>query len=142
MPAKHCPVVPAAVTPTALPALPNKIPLAVKVVAPVPPFPTGRVPVTSLAKSTLVPRVASKEPALLTRPVPVRSVRESPLIVNVSPVWMVKSPLSVVSPATLRVPPRELLPALTVKLFVPVTVVTPLRLTAPEPVAKLPELAD
>ena len=31
---------------------PNKIPPSVSVVAPVPPFPTGRVPVTSAAKST------------------------------------------------------------------------------------------
>jgi len=41
-----------AVTATADVLLPTRMPLAVKLVAPVPPFPTGRVPLTPVAKAT------------------------------------------------------------------------------------------
>ena len=39
--------------------------LEVMLVAPVPPFATGSVPVTSEARSTDVPRVVSREPAVI-----------------------------------------------------------------------------
>jgi len=41
-----------AVTATALVLFPTKIPLAVKLVAPVPPFPTGNVPLTPVSRAT------------------------------------------------------------------------------------------
>jgi len=41
-----------AVTATALVLLPTRIPLAVKEVAPVPPLPTGKVPLTPVASAT------------------------------------------------------------------------------------------
>jgi len=41
-----------AVTAMADVPFPTRIPLAVKVVAPVPPFPTGRVPLTPVARAT------------------------------------------------------------------------------------------
>ena len=56
-PRKSCPLVPAAVTWTAEVPFPITTPLEVRVVAPVPPLPTGRVPVTSVVRSTDVPSV-------------------------------------------------------------------------------------
>jgi hypothetical protein len=41
-----------AVTATADAVFPTRIPLAVKLVAPVPPFPTGNVPLTPVARAT------------------------------------------------------------------------------------------
>jgi len=41
-----------AVTATADVLLPTRIPLAVRLVPPVPPFPTGRVPLTPVARAT------------------------------------------------------------------------------------------
>ena len=49
------PGVGAAVTLIAPPAFPKSRPLVVNVVTPVPPLPTGKVPVTSVVRSTEVP---------------------------------------------------------------------------------------
>ena len=60
-PCKSVPVVPAEVTPRALPLLPKSTPFVVKVVAPVPPLPTERVPDDNLP-------VASEERAPVPKP--------------------------------------------------------------------------
>lgn len=46
------------------------------------------------------------------------------------------------APLAVRPAPKLANPPLTLKVFVPVTVVAPFKLTAPEPVAKVPLLAD
>jgi hypothetical protein len=65
-------------------------------------------------------------------------------LVNVWPVATVKPPLKVPSPVkvlelvTAKVPPSDVEPLPTLKLFVPVTLVAPFRLTLPVPVEKVP----
>ena len=54
-----------AVTATADVLLPTRIPLAVKVVAPVPPFPTGNVPLTPVASATCAHAGILLEPVLV-----------------------------------------------------------------------------
>ena len=73
-PKKSCPFVPAAVTWTALVPFPMTTPLEVRVVVPVPPLPTGRVLVTSVVKSTDVPRVE----AMVMVPLPFVTVMPDP----------------------------------------------------------------
>ena len=73
-PMKICPLVPALVTWTAPVPLPTRTPLEVKVVAPVPPLATGSVPVTSVVRSTLAPRVE----AIVIVPLPLVTVIPAP----------------------------------------------------------------
>ena len=60
---KSCPLVPAAEAATALVPLPKSTPLVVSVLVPVPPLTTGKIPSTSEARSTEVPKVDAIEMA-------------------------------------------------------------------------------
>ena len=68
---------PAAVTPTALVPFPYRTPFVVNVVAPVPPLPTGKVPVTAAVDKSTAPKEGAP-------PVPSRTVLAAPTPVSVT----------------------------------------------------------
>ncbi len=142
---------------------PKSTPPSVRVVAPVPPFATGSVPVTSLVRSIDVPNVVCRAPLVSVRPVPVKSVIVSApsvnevlivVVVAVRSVMVVVarvdvadtssveesvvaplavSAANVVEPATPRVPLREAFAALSV----PVSVGDAENTTEPDPVSSV-----
>ena len=71
-------------------------------VAPVPPLPTGKVPVTSEVRSTEVPSVVSKLPEFNCNPVPVKSVMVSDPLVKLLTVKPLNVGLEVVKRSWLR----------------------------------------
>ena len=61
-----------------------------------------------------------------------------PALLKVLPAAMFMSPLKLLVPATVKLPPRVVAPVPTLKVLVPVMLVSPLRLTTPVPVPKVP----
>ena len=76
--------------------MPNSKPLEVKLAEPVPPLPTGSVPVTSLVRSTLTPKEACSALPETTKPVPEKSFMVSPPIMMLVRFKLVKVGLAVV----------------------------------------------
>ena len=76
-----------------------------------------------------------------TAPVPVANVpvpvcKKLPLVVI--PPLAVNNPVNVEMPVTAKVPPNEVAPVPTLKVFAPVTLAEPFKLTAPVPVLNVP----
>jgi len=84
-----------AVTATADVLFPTRIPLAVKLVAPVPPFPTGRVPLTPVVRATSFQAGALLVPVL---------ARYCVVVVDLASLAKAFAPLAItISPCAVRV---------------------------------------
>ena len=113
--ARMYPAVPVVVVESAPVPLPYGIALAAMLAHPVPPFAIGRIPVTSLARSTsavvTAPATAFKNPVTLEKVNELDATRAEVEAVPVTPRLVLVALTSVVAPVTPSVPATERFPA-------------------------------